>query len=201
MKKVIVMIATMLSVFSVAAKENKSTNATVQLIRNATLVMEYNGMKILVDPMFCEKGAIGSIRGVESSPMVDIAIPFETILNELNLVLVTHNHPDHYDAVASSHLDKSVKLIHQPADQAFFKQEGFINAESLITSTVWNGITITRTNAQHGTGRMQKEMGNASGFVLQAADQPTIYLVGDGIWTEEIYQNIKRFEPDYIIVN
>jgi L-ascorbate metabolism protein UlaG (beta-lactamase superfamily) len=44
-------------------------------------------------------------------------------------------------------------------------------------------------------------MGKTSGFVLKAKNQPTVYVVGDAIWTDEIKKNIKKFKPDYIIVN
>ena len=44
-------------------------------------------------------------------------------------------------------------------------------------------------------------MGKTSGFVLKAKNQPTIYIVGDAIWTDDIKNNIKKFQPDYIIVN
>lgn len=43
--------------------------------------------------------------------------------------------------------------------------------------------------------------GEASGFILRAKGNPTIYIVGDGIWTEDIQTNIQKYDPDYIIVN
>jgi Zn-dependent hydrolase len=44
-------------------------------------------------------------------------------------------------------------------------------------------------------------MGEVSGFMLQAENQPTVYIVGDCLWTEEIKANIKRYQPDWIIIN
>lgn len=44
-------------------------------------------------------------------------------------------------------------------------------------------------------------MGKTSGFVLSAKNQPTIYIMGDAIWTDEIRNNITRIKPDFIIVN
>ncbi|MGL4518498.1 MAG: MBL fold metallo-hydrolase [Phocaeicola sp.] len=201
MKKLVLLVAMALSVITAVAQKSSSNQSSIQLIRNATLRINYCGETILVDPMFAPKGAIGSIRGAEVSPMYDLRLSPETIVQDLDLVLVTHNHPDHYDAVAGSYLSRDVKLMHQPADSLFFQQEGYRHAESVDVATVWRGITITRTYAQHGTGRMLKEMGQASGFVLQAPNEPTIYIVGDGVWTEEIYQTIDRFKPDYIVVN
>ena len=44
-------------------------------------------------------------------------------------------------------------------------------------------------------------MGKTSGFVLSAKNEPTIYIMGDAIWTDRIKENIKRIKPDIIVVN
>lgn len=194
-------IISVLSVFTLFSFAQSNIKTNVRLIRNATLTIDYAGHKILVDPMFAPKGAIGSITGKAESPMADLAMPVESITQGIDLILLTHNHPDHFDKYAREALDKSVKFFNQPADKELPIKEGFKNAETLEHSTTWGGITITRTKAQHGSGRILQAMGEGSGFVLQASNLPTIYIVGDAIWTEEIYQNIVKYKPDYIIVN
>jgi L-ascorbate metabolism protein UlaG (beta-lactamase superfamily) len=44
-------------------------------------------------------------------------------------------------------------------------------------------------------------MGKTSGFVLKAKNQPNVYIVGDGLWTEEINKNIRKYKLDYIVIN
>lgn len=180
---------------------NSDTKPSVQLIRNATLVIEYNGKKILVDPMFSPKGAIDSWAGIQKNPTVELKMPIEKIVKDVDLVIVSHSHEDHFDKFASQNLDKSIDLIIQPADADFFKKENFTNATVLEDNKVWNGINIHRIEGQHGSGEVLKMMGKTSGFVLQAENQPTVYIVGDAIWTEDIKKTIKKFKPDYIIVN
>lgn len=180
---------------------NSDTKPSVQLIRNATLVIEYNGKKILVDPMFSPKGTIDSWAGIQRNPTVELKMPLEEIVKDVDLVLVSHSHEDHFDKFASQKLDKSIDLIIQPADVDFFKKENFTNATVLEDNKVWNGINIHRIEGQHGSGEVLKMMGKTSGFVLQAKNQPTVYIVGDAIWTEDIKKTIKKFKPDYIIVN
>src|SRR5690606_22615676 len=46
-----------------------------------------------------------------------------------------------------------------------------------------------------------KLMGKVSGYVLKEANHPTIYIVGDGIWTDDIKVNIEKYKPDYIVIN
>jgi L-ascorbate metabolism protein UlaG (beta-lactamase superfamily) len=178
-----------------------TTSASVKLIRNATLVIDYAGKKLLVDPMLMPKDSFDPLAGKARNPMVDLPASLEEIVKDVDLVLVTHTHPDHFDTVASQTLDKSIKLIHQPADKEYFQKEGFTNAETVQDSTVWNGITINRTGGEHGSGEILKQMGTVSGFVLQAKGQPTVYIVGDSIWIEEVEQAIGKFRPDYIITN
>jgi L-ascorbate metabolism protein UlaG (beta-lactamase superfamily) len=117
------------------------------------------------------------------------------------LLLVTHTHPDHFDPIASSSLNKSIKLLHQPADESFFEKEGFTNAETVTDRSVWNTIRIYRTGGHHGSGEVLKHMGTVSGFVLQAENHPTIYIVGDSIWTQEVEVAVKTYKPDYVVVN
>lgn len=201
MKKVIVAFAlTLSSVFSFGQTKS-DTKPTVQLVRNATLVIDYAGKKILVDPMLSPKGAIDSWAGIQKNPTVELTMPVEEIVKNIDLVIVTHTHEDHFDKPASSTLNKSVELIMQPADKEFFKKEGFINATVVEGQKVWNGITINRVEGKHGSGKVLEMMGKTSGFVLQAKNQPTVYIVGDTIWNEDIKKDIETFKPDYIIVN
>lgn len=192
----------MLSLFTTVTAQTQTTKkVSIQLIRNATMVLNYGGQKILVDPMFSPKGGLVSIAGKEKSPLVDLPIPISEIVKDVDLVLVTHNHLDHFDAEAIKNLNKGLKLINQPADSDTIQKLGFRNAETIHNEIVWKDIKITRTIAEHGTGRVLQMMGEVSGFVLQAKNQPTVYIVGDAVWTEDIYQNIRKYAPDYIVIN
>ncbi|KAA3436751.1 MBL fold metallo-hydrolase [Rufibacter hautae] len=178
-----------------------ATKTSIQLVRNATLVINYAGQRILVDPMLMPKDTIDSFTGKARNPMVELPMPIDEIIKDIDLVLVTHTHPDHFDPAASEALDKSVKLINQPADEEYFQNAGFTNAETVSDSTEWNGISIHRTGGEHGSGEVLKHMGTVSGFVLKAENQPTVYIVGDSIWIEEIEQSIQKFKPDVIVTN
>lgn len=201
MKKVIVAMALTLSSALSFGQIKSDAKPTVQLIRNATLVIDYAGKKILVDPMLSAKGAIDSWAGIQKNPTVELTMPVEDIVKNVDLVIVTHTHEDHFDKPASSTLNKSVELIMQPSDKEFFKKEGFMNATVVEDQKLWNGITIHRVEGKHGSGKVLEMMGKTSGFVLQAKNQPTIYIVGDTIWNEDIKKDIEKFKPDYIIVN
>ncbi|MBB2950687.1 MBL fold metallo-hydrolase [Sphingobacterium sp. JUb56] len=201
MKKIFLAVTFTLLAAIVFGQSNVGTKPTIQLVRNATLLIEYGGQRILVDPMLSPKGAIDSWAGIQRNPTIELKMPVEEIVKDVNLVLVSHSHEDHFDKVASKTLNKSIELMIQPADKDFFEKEGFSNATVLNDTKLWNGINIHRLEGQHGSGEVLKMMGKTSGFILEAKNQPTVYIVGDAIWTDDIKQNIKKYKPDYIVVN
>lgn len=44
-------------------------------------------------------------------------------------------------------------------------------------------------------------MGNASGFIFQAENEPTIFWIGDSIWNNNAADVIDKFQPDIIITH
>jgi L-ascorbate metabolism protein UlaG (beta-lactamase superfamily) len=173
----------------------------LQLIRNATIKISYAGKTILVDPMLSSKGAIESFAGIARNPTVDLTISIDTILENVDFVLITHTHPDHFDTLARERLPKNIKLFCQPADKAIMKKANFVNTEVVETQTTFQNITLTRTDGKHGSGEILTQMGEVSGFVLQAENEPTLYIVGDSIWLEEVENAIATFKPEIIITN
>lgn len=174
---------------------------SIQLIRNATLVIQYAGKKILVDPMLSAKGTNDPLAGIARNPTIELPTSIDKIINGIDLVLVTHTHRDHFDQAAAEQLNKSIKLINQPADKEYFQKANFTNAETVEEHTSWNGIQIYRTGGQHGSGEILTRMGNVSGYVLKAENQPTIYIVGDSIWNDEVGAAIEKHQPDIIVTN
>jgi hypothetical protein len=61
---------------------------------------------------------------------------------------------------------------------------------------VWDGLSITRTPARHGTGQIAELLAPVSGFVLD-----DLYLAGDTVWYEEVEATIERHQPRVAVVN
>ena len=173
----------------------------LQLIRNATIKIKYDGKTILVDPMFSPKDTFDPFAGIARNPTVDLTVSIDNILNDVDFVIVTHTHPDHFDTLASEKLPKDIKLFCQPADTELMKKAGFVNAEVIEAKTVFENITFTRTGGKHGSGDILAHMGEVSGFVLQAENEPTLYIVGDSIWLDEVENAITTFKPEIIVTN
>ena len=173
----------------------------LQLIRNATMKITYAGRTILTDPMLSPKYAVRSFAGVSKNPTVELPFSLEDIVSGVEGVVVTHCHPDHFDEAASAAVPKGIPVFCQPGDDLRFADEGFRSVISIINSTTWQGITITRTEGRHGRGKVLERMGNVSGFVFQADGEPTVYWAGDSIWCEPVENGIKTYKPDVVITH
>jgi L-ascorbate metabolism protein UlaG (beta-lactamase superfamily) len=176
----------------------------LRLLRHATLVVENNGHTILVDPMLDDAGARPPIQNSpnpRNNPLVPLPIPAEKLLQDVEAVLVTHTHSDHWDATAGNLLPKDLPLFGQPEDEAKFRSLGFKQIRPILQSSTWNGIEISRTGGQHGRGEIGKAMTPVSGFVLRAQGEPTLYIAGDTIWCSEVEDALSRFQPKVTVVN
>lgn len=176
----------------------------IQLIRHATLLIEYAGMRLLVDPMLSDAGAMAPIQNSpqpRNNPLVPLPCSVDEVLDGVHAVLVTHTHRDHWDDAAIQLVPKDLPLFCQPEDLAKMEATHFLNAAAVESERHWSKICITRTHAQHGTGEIGKAMAPASGYVLQNENEPTLYIAGDSIWCKEVAEAIRRFHPEIIVLN
>lgn len=170
-----------------------------QLIRNATCLLEYGGLKILIDPMFAPQGVSAPLAGIARNPTVDLPLPVNEIIDDLDLVIISHLHPDHFDPFAQQMLDKELPILVQPEDAEQVASYGFKNVRIVRDSVTIAGITIERTAGQHGYGQVAQELGPVSGFYFRAAAEPSVYWLGDTVWTTEAAAVVASRAPEVVI--
>lgn len=177
----------------------------LQLWRNATLLLNIDGVSILVDPMLGEKGSMGKMPMTDSellNPLVDLPFSREELkkkLEGIDAVAITHLHPDHWDADAVELLDKNIPVICSEVIADHIAEQGFTNILIVNDHLQWNNIEISTTKGQHGTGEIGEKMGIVNGFVFKKENQ-SVYIAGDTIWYDEIAQEIDKHQPQHIIV-
>ena len=171
----------------------------LQSIRNATVRVQYGGRLFVIDPYLAPKQSLPSYTGRSPNPLVDLPCSPEDVIDGVEMVVVSHLHSDHFDTAVQSLLPKDLLIYCQPGDETFIEGKGFQRVKPILDFEVWQCIKITRTGGQHGTGEVLDEMGEVSGFVFQAANEPTVYWAGDTIWCEVVEAVIKEFEPEIII--
>ncbi|AWB46492.1 hypothetical protein DCC85_21525 [Paenibacillus sp. CAA11] len=177
----------------------------IQLIRNATLVVEFAGRRFLIDPMLAEKGTYppfkNSVRQDQNNPLVGLSIPIDDIIN-VDAVIVTHLHLDHFDEAAKEILPKDLKMFVQNEEDAqVVKQAGFSNVEVLQEDTVYEGIQLIKTKGEHGRGEILKITGRVSGVVFKHSAEKTLYVAGDTVWIEAVHDVINMHKSAVIVVN
>ncbi|UTW63738.1 MBL fold metallo-hydrolase [bacterium SCSIO 12741] len=204
MKKVSSLLALVIVLWSCSTSTKTQFKAIdIQLIRNATLKVNYNGSTFLVDPSLSAKQSFMSfvVPDQNLNPTVDLPLAINQITEGVNAVLVTHTHLDHFDAAAEKNLDSNLPLFAQPSDQERLSQSPFKNVHFVESETQFEGTQIIRTSGKHGPEQLLEALGEVSGFILQAEGHPTLYIIGDCLWDDEVKATIKEFNPDIIVAN
>ena len=174
----------------------------LQLVRNATLKLEYRGKTILIDPYFAAKHTLPSYTGKSRNPLLDLPVPAEQVVADTDLVVVSHLHSDHFDSTARALLSKDIPLLCSPVDEAAVRELGFAKVIVAEDKVTWEGIDFYRTAGRHGTSQaVLGDMGEVSGFVLEAEGTPSLYWAGDTVWYEGVSDVLKTFKPEIIVVH
>ena len=168
------------------------------LVRNATLLLELAGKRVLVDPMLDNEGARPPIEGTRNpvpNPTAALPLPAEEVVSGLDAVLVTHRHRDHLDGTAEQLLPRDVPVFCQPEDEEALRELG-LAARAVDDEVAWQGLRIVRTPGRHGTGPIADALAPVSGFVLDG-----LYIAGDTVWYEGVEATIERHRPSVAVVN
>ncbi|WP_400195191.1 MBL fold metallo-hydrolase [Lysinibacillus telephonicus] len=178
----------------------------IQLIRNATLVVQFAGKKFLIDPFLAEKGTYppfpNSLRQDQFNPLVSLPISIDKIIDNIDAVIVTHLHLDHWDDAAKEALPKDIKMFVQNEEDAIeIKNAGFLNIEVLQQDTVFEGIQLIKTKGEHGRGEILNLAGQVCGVVFKHPTEKTLYVAGDTVWYEGVQEVIGTLKPEIIVVN
>lgn len=178
-------------------------------IRNATLIIEYASTRFLIDPMLAEKHAFPPFAGTPNdttrNPTVDL--PFDlTRITDVDAVIVTHTHLDHWDAAASAAIPKSLPMFAQhQTDADMLRGEGFTDVRLLSEQSWFRDVRLTKTPGQHGSDEAIRQIGHrlrqVCGVVFQHSEEPKLYLAGDTVWNAFVVQSLAAHAPDVILLN
>ena len=188
---------------------------TYQQVRNATGRIVYNGITILVDPMLAPKGEYPGFelantleRKKMRNPLIDLTMKIEDVLKDLEAVILTHTHLDHWESHAAKLIPKYIPIfVQHAADKKLVQSQGFVDVRVVGINTPFKGITITKTGGQHGSDSMfavpmvAEFLDESMGFVLRAPGQKTVYFDGDTTWHEYVELALIKYKPDYIVLN
>lgn len=176
--------------------------ATLQLIRHATMLLTVSGKRILVDPYLAEKGTQPPVpisANRRRNPLVSLPIPADD-LNNLDAVLLTHTHFDHFDEAAKSFFPKGSLIFCQPTDEPKLRRDGFTNIKPVVEKMEWGGISISRYDAHHGYGLIGYLMGKCSSYMIES-NGLTAFITGDAVLDEALHANLMVCKPNVVVAN
>ncbi len=170
-------------------------------LRNATIHLELGPHRLLVDPMLSEPGALPPLRMVGGSgqrnPLVPLPPVADALLDGVGAVLLTHEHPDHLDVAGIEWIrDRGLPVWTSGMDAPNLAKKG-VDAHELVDGAL--GMRVEVVPSKHGRGLVGWVLGPVNGFYLAHPGEPSLYLTGDSILTDNVLDAIERLKPDVVV--
>ncbi|WP_286272201.1 MBL fold metallo-hydrolase [Thalassotalea hakodatensis] len=186
-------------------------NISIKWLGGPTVLITFNGMSILTDPMF----GYGDKAFYMADPneMFDLAkgpnmkhhkriTAFPGIaLETVDLVVLSHAHEDHFDQKAEQLLNKNTPFLLPPANIEQLQKKGFNRLSTLsvgdsISYKAGEGkVTFTAVTAHHtDNGDIKHLLGEGNGYWItfeQDNWQYTLYWTGDTLATKDLIDEVK----------
>ena len=179
---------------------------SVFFVGTATVIISYGGFKILTDPNFLHAGDHVHLGyGLTSERLTNPAIEIEN-LPDIDFVLLSHLHGDHFDRIAEAKLNKTLPIITTGHAAQYLEGRAFRPPIALDT---WEDVTIrkdegawARVTAMPGThapGPLRKILPPVMGSMLEFGDtgdeEPRLrmYISGDTLIHPELREIPERY--------
>lgn len=145
-------------------------SALVTFIGHSTVHIEMDGVRLLTDPLL--KPFVGFLRRQVPQP--------DRSLLDVDAVLISHLHGDHFDLPSLELLDRAIKLIVPRGARTILKLDRFRNVHEIESgeSIRIGDIVIKATHAVHEGRRLPwSPFVQPLGFVVDGSSE--IYFAGD----------------------
>jgi L-ascorbate metabolism protein UlaG (beta-lactamase superfamily) len=186
--------------------------ARVTFIGNATTVLQLGSFTLLTDPAFGPAGSRVHLGyGAWTKRLRDPALhALEGV--ELDAVLLSHLHGDHFDRSAQARLPAGLPIITTPQARRRLLRRRFETVHGLPTweRHEWSRgrelLRVTAVPGRHGPGLVDKLLPDVMGSILELeADGHrllTLYITGDTLYDANLAQIPRRFgEIDAMLIH
>lgn len=171
----------------------------VSWVGHATMLVQYQGVNILTDPMFSDRASPVPFAGPERHfpPAVDIED-----LPPIDIVVISHNHYDHLDAASIEALGDEPKYFVPLGVGDWMLNRGIADAR-IVELDWWDsyttaaGVEVTATPSQHWSARsLFDRMQTLWATWHVQVDDFSTWFAGDIGYNEYQYREIgERFGP------
>ena len=173
--------------------------ATLEFVGTATTVLRLGPFTLLTDPNFLHRGQRAYLgKGLFSKRLTEPSLQPDE-LPDLDGVLLSHLHGDHFDRIARDRLDRDLPVLTTPAASRKLTSWGFRGAHGMST---WDsvalgdesaGLTVTAVPGRHAPGAFQRVFPPVMGSVLELREggqEPfRVYVSGDTLcypWLRDV---------------
>jgi L-ascorbate metabolism protein UlaG (beta-lactamase superfamily) len=173
----------------------------IQHLRNATTLLSLGEHRFLVDPMLSLPGAMPGFKmfggGRRRNPIVPLPAAASEALAAATAVILTHEHPDHFDRAGLAWVkERGLPVYTNGIDAPSVRRKG-LDAHLLETGVL--GLEVETVRSRHGRGLLGWMLGPVAGYYLAHPGEPSVYLLGDSILTENVLEAVERLQPDVIL--
>jgi L-ascorbate metabolism protein UlaG (beta-lactamase superfamily) len=175
------------------AEKNAADGITFTYLGGPTGVLEYGGLRILIDPTFDEPQTYPDDAG---TPLVKTRGPAlgPDEIGQIDVVLASHHeHEDNLDHRGAEFASAAPLVLSTP-------KAGDDLGAPWIGMADWSQrsvglVDITAVPALHGPPGIEDIIGPVIGFVLRAPALPSVYVSGDNASLDHVDSIAARFAP------
>jgi L-ascorbate metabolism protein UlaG (beta-lactamase superfamily) len=177
---------------------------------NATMLLRVGGFTLLTDPNFLHRGQRAHLGyGLRSKRLTDPAL-LPAQLPELDGILLSHMHGDHWDRIATRTLAKETPVVTTPEASKCLAERGFTGTADLRP---WQAHTFARDAEElrvtsvpgvHGPGPLARVLPQVMGSVLELVRDGEVswrgYISGDTLYRPFLGEVLERCGPLDVVI-
>ena len=175
------------------AEKNAGSEIAVTYLGGPTAVLEYGGLRFLIDPTFDEPQ---TYEDPGSTPLVKTHGPAlrPDELGQIDVVLASHHeHPDNLDLRGAEVAMAAPLVLSTP-------QASDDLGSPVVGLADWGHhsvglVDITAMPALHGPPGSEEFVGPVIGYLLEAPNQPSVYVSGDNASLDIVQEIANRHAP------
>ncbi len=179
-------------------------------LRNATLIVKFGDVRLLVDPMLAAQGQIPPLKWLTGNrrrnPLVELPDNASELLEQVTHCLITHCQKGHFD-----HLDRAgVRWLRERklplicmAEDADYLRKLRLNVHQELPgqpASPFFGGSIRPIPCLHGEGFIGRLMAHGHGYFIQIPGEPSLYIAGDTLLTDAVRHCLTVLAPEVSVL-